>query len=87
MVVVELPYGVSKAKIIEQIADLSRKGKIDEVSELRDESDRDGMRLVVELKRGSNAKRVLQTLLGHALEGLLNKRQQLPPKKHGNIPL
>ena len=63
LVVVEVPYGVSKAKIIEQIADLSRKGKIDEVSELRDESDRDGMRLVVELKRGSNAKRVLQTLL------------------------
>lgn len=63
LVVTELPYGVSKAKIISQIADLSRKGKIDEVSELRDESDRDGMRLVVELKRGSNAKTMLQTLL------------------------
>lgn len=63
LVVAELPYGVSKAKIIAQIADLARKGKIDEVSELRDESDRDGMRLVVELKRGSNAKQVLQTLL------------------------
>ncbi|MFH1764020.1 MAG: DNA gyrase subunit A [Gemmatimonadota bacterium] len=63
LVVVELPYGVSKAKIIEQIADLARKGKVDEVSELRDESDRDGMRLVVELKRGSDAKRVLQALL------------------------
>ena len=63
LVVTELPYGVSKAKIIEQIADLARKGKIDEVSELRDESDRDGMRLVVELKRGSNAKAMLQTLL------------------------
>lgn len=63
LVVTELPYGVSKAKIIQQIADLSRKGKIDEVSELRDESDRDGMRLVVELKRGSNAKLMLQTLL------------------------
>ena len=63
LVVTELPYGVSKAKIIEQIAGLARKGKIDEVSELRDESDRDGMRLVVELKRGSNAKAMLQTLL------------------------
>ncbi len=63
LVVMELPYGVSKARIIQQIAGLSRKGKIDEVSELRDESDRDGMRLVVELKRGSNAKRMLQTLL------------------------
>ena len=63
LVVVELPYGVSKAKIIDQIADLARKGKIDQVSELRDESDRDGMRLVVELKRGANAKRILQILL------------------------
>lgn len=63
LVVTELPYGVSKAKIISQIADLSRKGKIDEVSELRDESDRDGMRLVVELKRGAKAPAMLQTLL------------------------
>jgi DNA gyrase subunit A len=63
LVVMELPYGVSKAKIIEQIAGLARKGRIEEVSELRDESDRDGMRLVVELKRGSDAKRVLQGLL------------------------
>jgi DNA gyrase subunit A len=63
LVVTELPYGVSKSKVIEQIADLSRKGRIDEVSELRDESDRDGMRLVVELKRGAEAKRVLRALL------------------------
>jgi len=63
LVVTELPYGVSKAKVIEQIATLSRKGKIDEVTELRDESDRDGMRLVVELKRGSKPKRVLRVLL------------------------
>ncbi len=70
LVVVELPYGVSKAKVIEQIAVLSRKGKIEEVSELRDESDRDGMRLVVELKRGSKAKKVLRTLLkGTQLQG------------------
>jgi DNA gyrase subunit A len=63
LVVTELPYGVSKAKVIEQIALLSRKGKLEEVSELRDESDRDGMRLVVEMKRGANAKRVLKVLL------------------------
>jgi DNA gyrase subunit A len=70
LVVTELPYGVSKSKVIEQIAGLSRKGKVEEVSELRDESDRDGMRLVVELKRGSNAKRVLQVLLkGTQLQG------------------
>jgi len=70
LVVVELPYGVSKAKVIEQIAVLSRKGKIEEVSELRDESDRDGMRLVVELKRGAKAKKVLRVLLkGTQLQG------------------
>jgi DNA gyrase subunit A len=70
LVVVELPYGVSKAKVIEQIAVLSRKGKIEEVSELRDESDRDGMRLVVELKRGARAKKVLRILLkGTQLQG------------------
>jgi DNA gyrase subunit A len=63
LVVTELPYGVSKSKVIEQITDLSRKGRIEEVSELRDESDRDGMRLVVELKRGADAKRVLRVLL------------------------
>jgi DNA gyrase subunit A len=63
LVVGELPYGVSKAKVIDQIADLSRRGKLEEVTELRDESDRDGMRLVVELKRGVNAKKVLRTLL------------------------
>ena len=63
LVVTELPYGVSKAKVIEQIAGLARKGKIDEVSELRDESDRDGMRLVVEMKRGADVKRVFRTLL------------------------
>jgi len=70
LVVTELPYGVSKSKVIEQIALLSKKGKIDEVSVLRDESDRDGMRLVVELKRGSKAKGVLQILLkGTQLQG------------------
>ncbi len=63
LVVTELPYGVSKAKIIEQIAALARKGRLDDVTELRDESDRDGMRLVVELKRGAKPKRILQALL------------------------
>ncbi|NIP58106.1 MAG: DNA gyrase subunit A, partial [Gemmatimonadetes bacterium] len=53
LVVTELPYGISKSKVIEQIADLVRKKKLDDVSDLRDESDRDGMRIVVELKRGA----------------------------------
>ncbi len=62
LVVTELPYATSKAKIIEQIAGLSRKGKLDEVTELRDESDREGLRLVIELKRGADAGKTLQAL-------------------------
>ena len=62
LVVTEIPYAVSKAKIIEQIVDLSRKGKIDEVSDVRDESDRDGLRLVIELKRGANPTATLAVL-------------------------
>ncbi len=52
LVVTELPYTVSKSKIIEQIADLAKKGKADDISDIRDETDRDGIRLVIELKRG-----------------------------------
>lgn len=63
LVVTELPYATSKTRIIEQIADLSRKGSIPEVADLRDESDRDGLRLVIELKRGAEVKRVTKVLL------------------------
>jgi DNA gyrase subunit A len=62
LVVTELPYGVSKSKVIEQIADLVRKKKLEDVSDLRDESDRDGMRIVVELKRGAKVQPVLNKL-------------------------
>ena len=62
IVVTELPYAVSKARIIAQIAALSRKGAIPEVSDLRDESDREGIRLVLELKRGTNVKRIMALL-------------------------
>ena len=62
LVVSEIPYGVSKAKIIEQIAGLVRAKKVDEVTDLRDESDRDGMRVVIELKRGARAAAVLKRL-------------------------
>ena len=62
IVVTELPYSVSKARIIAQIAALSRKGAIPEVSDLRDESDREGIRLVLELKRGTNVKRTMALL-------------------------
>ncbi|MGE0160202.1 MAG: DNA gyrase subunit A [Gemmatimonadales bacterium] len=55
LVVSELPFMVQKTKLIEQIADLAKKGRAEDVSDIRDESDRDGMRLVIELKRGADA--------------------------------
>ena len=63
LVITELPYATSKSKIIAQIAGLSRKGALPEVSNLRDESDRDGVRLVIELKRGVDSGKVLKRLL------------------------
>ena len=62
LVVTEIPYATSKSKIIEQIVKLTRKGTVDEISDLRDESDRDGLRLVVELKRGADTGKVLKAL-------------------------
>jgi len=60
--VTEIPYQVNKTALIERIADLVRSNKLPEVSDLRDESDRNGMRIIIELKRGSPAKRVLNRL-------------------------
>ena len=62
LVVTELPYAVSKGRIIRQIADLARKGSLGDVTDIRDESDRDGVRLVVELKRGAKAAEVIRLL-------------------------
>ena len=62
LVITELPYVTSKSKIIAQIAGLSRKGALTEVSNLRDESDRDGVRLVIELKRSVDSGKVLKRL-------------------------
>ncbi len=62
LVVTEVPYGVSKVKIMDQIVVLARKGKADDIADIRDESDRDGIRLVIELKRGVSAKATLAML-------------------------
>lgn len=62
IVVTELPYQVNKARLIESIADLVRDKKIEEISDLRDESDREGMRVVIELKRDANSAVVLNKL-------------------------
>ena len=65
IVFTELPYQVNKARLIENIAQLVRDKKINEISNLRDESDKDGMRLVIELKRGEQHEVVLGSLYKH----------------------
>jgi DNA gyrase subunit A len=65
IVVSEIPYQVNKANLIEKIADLVREGKFTEISNIRDESDRDGMRIVIELKRDSQPEVVLNNLFKH----------------------
>ena len=62
IVVTELPYQVNKARLLERIADLVRNKEIEGISELRDESDKDGLRVVIELKRGENSELVLNQL-------------------------
>ena len=65
IVVTEIPYQVNKAKLIENIADLVKDKKITGISDLRDESDREGMRIVIELKRDANPNVVLNLLFKH----------------------
>jgi DNA gyrase subunit A len=65
IIVNEIPYQVNKANLITSIADLVKDKKIDGISDLRDESDRDGIRIVVELKRDANAQVVLNQLYKH----------------------
>ncbi len=65
IVVTQLPYQVNKSRLIEKIADLIRDKKIEGVSDLRDESDRDGMRIVIELKRGEIGAIILNKLYKH----------------------
>jgi DNA gyrase subunit A len=65
IVVKELPYQVNKARLMEKIAELVKDKKLEGISELRDESDKDGMRMVIELKRGEVAEVVLNNLYQH----------------------
>ena len=65
IVVTELPYQVNKARLLEKIAELVKEKKIEGISELRDESDKDGMRMVIELKRGEVAEVLLNNLYQH----------------------
>jgi DNA gyrase subunit A len=65
IIVTELPYMVNKARLIEKIADLVKDKKVDGITELRDESDRNGMRIVIELRRDVNANVMLNQLYKH----------------------
>ncbi len=65
IVVTEIPYQVNKARLIERIAELVRDKTIEGISDLRDESDRDGMRMVIELKRGEVPEVILNNLYKH----------------------
>jgi DNA gyrase subunit A len=86
IIVTELPYQVNKARLIEKIADLVREKRIEGISELRDESDKDGMRVAIELKRGESSDVVLnnlykqtpmQSVFGINMVALHNGRPQL----------
>ncbi len=65
IVVTEIPYMVNKAKLIEKIAEMVHEKTVEGISDIRDESDREGMRIVIELKRDVNANVVLNTLYKH----------------------
>ena len=65
IIVTEIPYMVSKAALLEKIAELVKDGPLDGISDLRDESDREGMRIVIELKRDAQPKVVLNQLFKH----------------------
>lgn len=65
IVITEIPYQVNKSNLIEKIAELVREGKVNDISNIRDESDRDGMRIVIELKRDAQPTVVLNQLYKH----------------------
>ncbi|HEY4643141.1 MAG TPA: DNA gyrase subunit A, partial [Bacteroidota bacterium] len=65
IVVTEIPYQINKSALIERVADLVREKKIEDISDIRDESDRDGLRIVIELKRDATPEVVLNNLYKH----------------------
>ncbi|MEO9655001.1 DNA gyrase subunit A [Marinomonas sp.] len=86
IVFTEIPYQLNKAKVIEKIAELVKDKKLEGISELRDESDKDGMRIVIELRRGENPEVVvnnifsqtqLQSVFGMNMVALVDGRPQL----------
>src|SRR6201985_3163395 len=78
IIVSEIPYQVNKNTLIKRIAELVNEKVIDEISDVRDESDRDGMRIVIELKRGAEAQIVLNQLYKHTQMQATFSRVVLP---------
>ena len=73
IIVTELPYQVNKAELVKKIAELARDKKIEGISEVRDESDRQGMRMMIELKRDANADSILNSLFKYtAMQSAFN---------------
>jgi DNA gyrase subunit A len=66
IIISEIPFQVNKTNLIEKIADLVHQKKVEGISDIRDESDRDGLRIVIELKRDANAKSILNSLYKHS---------------------
>ncbi len=66
IIISEIPYQVNKTNLIEKIADLVHQKKVEGISDIRDESDRDGLRIVIELKKDANSKSILNTLYKHS---------------------
>jgi DNA gyrase subunit A len=88
--ITEIPYQLNKTTLIERIAELVREDRLDSISDMRDESDRNGMRIVIELKRGAQPKRVLnqlykytplQSTFGAQILALVNDEPRLLPLK------
>jgi DNA gyrase subunit A len=86
LVATEIPFQVNKSNLLEKIADLVKEGRVTGISDLRDESDRDGLRIVIELKKDANPKVVLNQLFVHTplqstfgaiMLGLVNQRPQV----------
>jgi DNA gyrase subunit A len=73
IIVTELPYQVNKAKLVERIAELVKEKRLEGVTALRDESDKQGMRVVIEVRRGSNTEVLLNNLFAHTnLQSIFN---------------
>ncbi|MEW5987003.1 MAG: DNA gyrase subunit A [Chloroflexota bacterium] len=90
IVVTEIPFQLNKATLIERMAELVNDGKLDDISDIRDESDRNGISIVIELKRGTQPRKVLnqlykytplQTTFGVQMLALVNKEPRLLPLK------